>query len=286
MLRIISHNRNKRSRSTVRVALALVFAIALALVAAPNQQIPRALAATTVVVTPDNLNGWVFDGDGTVGGSGSFVAGPGTPPLSSGSARLMLTTAASSEILVLPGNLGLALSTITKLQYSSYRSSVDAGNNLALALQLNVDYDPADTLDGWQGRLNYEPYQASGVSGTVIQNTWQTWNPLLGKWWASGAPGNSACPQAAPCTWAQVLATYPNIRIHPNALFGALQFKAGSNWAGFDGNVDAFTIGVNNVDTTYDFEPETQCTTTCYVNDASGDDTFGGGSFVRAKKTI
>ena len=49
------------------------------------------------------------------------------------------------------------------------------------------------------------------------------------------------------------------------------------NWAGFDGNLDGFTIGLDGVDTTVDFEPEPQCTTTCYVSSTSGDDTFGGG---------
>jgi hypothetical protein len=51
-----------------------------------------------------------------------------------------------------------------------------------------------------------------------------------------------------------VLSYFPNAGIH--SAFGAVLFKAGSGWlAGFDGNVDAFTIGVGGSDTTYDFEP-------------------------------
>ncbi|MCZ7567881.1 MAG: right-handed parallel beta-helix repeat-containing protein [Ardenticatenaceae bacterium] len=117
------------------------------------------------------------------------------------------------------------------------------------------------------------------------QNSWQTWNPLTGKWWASGAPGNSLCPQSSPCTTAQVLTTWPNTGLRSDD--GFLWFKAGGPWSsGFDGNVDAFTIGVNGVETTYDFEPETLCTTTCYVNAATGNDAFGGDTPGSAKKTI
>jgi parallel beta-helix repeat protein len=284
---VTPQDRNKRSLSGLRIALVLLFATALALGAAPNQQLPSALAATTVVVSPESLNGWAFDGDGTTGGAGSFVAGPATSPLGSGSARLVLDgTTTSRELLRTFAFAGTRFDQITNLEYSSYRSSADAGNNLALALQFDTDYNLTDGITAWQGRLVYEPYQANGAGGTVVQNTWQTWNPLdaNARWWASGAPGNSLCPQAAPCTWAQVLINWPNAGLR--ASIGGLQFKAGGPAPSFDGNVDAFTIGVSGNNNTYDFEPEPQCTITCYVNSASGDDTFGGASAARAKKTI
>src|SRR3954447_13655966 len=139
---VTPQDRNKRSLPALRIMLGLVFATALALGAAPNQQLPRALAATTVVVSPESLNGWAFDGDQTVGGTGSFVAGPATPPLGSGSARLVLDGSTTSrELLRTFAFAGTRLNQITKLEYSSYRSSADAGNNLALSLQLDTDYD-------------------------------------------------------------------------------------------------------------------------------------------------
>ncbi len=49
---------------------------------------------------------------------------------------------------------------------------------------------------------------------------------------------------------------------------GGLNLKAGSGWTNFDGNADNLTVGVNHVDTTYDFEAETpipQCSTSCGV---------------------
>ena len=193
-----------------------------------------------------------------------------------------LATALTSDRSLLanddPAYGGLRFDAITNLQYSTYRSSVDSGNNLAIALQFDVDYDVTDSTTSFQGRLVFEPYWT--FPGGVHQNTWQTWNPLAGKWWGSSASpkvGNATvaqlCPQSSPCTWAQVLADYPNAGTLPAPNAGFL-FKAGSSWPGFVGNVDDFTIGVNGNDTTYDLEPVT-CTTDCYVS-PSGNDTNSG----------
>ncbi|NWF67581.1 MAG: cadherin-like domain-containing protein, partial [Chloroflexi bacterium] len=174
---------------------------------------------------------------------------------------------------------GTRLDTITNLQYSTYQSS--AIPLLALTLQFDMDYDLTDTNTVWQGRLVFEPY----FSGTVTPGTWQTWTPLTGVWWASSAPGNTQCPQASPCTWAQVLNFFPNAGLRANV--GALQFKAGGPWlGGFDGSVDAFIIGVSGSNTTFNFEPETPCTTVCYVDAVNGNDTYGGDTISSAKRTI
>jgi nitrous oxidase accessory protein NosD len=186
---------------------------------------------------------------------------------------------------VLPGYAGVSLSQITTLSYDTYRSSIDPGNNLAIALQVNIDFSTTDLNTGFQGRLIFEPYQ--GIGGNVSQNTWQNWNALNGHWWASrtnALGSNGLCPQSSPCTWNQVLMNWPTARIHP--ALGAVVFKAGSNWAVFDGNVDNFTLGVSGTNTTYDFEPETNCTTVCYVNGATGNNSFGGDTPATAKKTI
>jgi hypothetical protein len=58
-----------------------------------------------------------------------------------------------------------------------------------------------------------------------------------------------------PCTWQQVLTAFPNAGIRNTTTSGFL-FKAGGPWSpGFDGNVDAFKIGIRSFRTTYDFEP-------------------------------
>ena len=73
------------------------------------------------------------------------------------------------------------------LSYSTYRQTADAGNNLAIALQFNLDHDvtalndgnPVNGFEDFQGRLVYEPYQTFG--GGVTQGAWQAWTAHSGK---------------------------------------------------------------------------------------------------------
>jgi hypothetical protein len=222
---------------------------------------------TSTVVSPNNMHGWVFFEDNAGGpGSGNFVVGPPTPPLRTGSAHFLLNgnagpaPPADRQNLATLAYAGTRFDQITNLEYSTYRSSVDAGNNLAISLQFDVDYDLTDGINNFQGRVVFEPYQ--GINGNVPQNTWQTWHPLTsGAWWATRAPGNGPCGQATPCTWAQFLLLFPNSGVHTdtgNGL-GLTHFRAGSPWPNFEGNVDAFTIGVAGSDTTWDFEPTDPC---------------------------
>jgi hypothetical protein len=76
-----------------------------------------------------------------------------------------------------------------------------------------------------------------------------------GNWWFTRSPGNDAanCPQGNPCTWSEVKVKFPNAGILSSQ--PVVLLKAGSGWSNFDGNVDAFTIGVTGSNTTYDFEP-------------------------------
>ncbi|HET8526437.1 MAG TPA: PxKF domain-containing protein [Actinomycetota bacterium] len=237
---------------------------------------------TTIVVDPANMNGWAFFNESGASGSGGFQPGPGTAPVGDGSVRLTVGDAASGHGIGVAGYGGTRLDDITRLEYRTYRSSFDAGNNLAIAFQFPVDADLTDGNTGWQGRLVFEPYQGAG--GAVLEDTWQHWDMLTGKWWATGAPVNGACPQAAPCSWAALLAQFPDAGVHP--AFGGILLKAGSGWASFEGNVDRLTLGVDGTETVFDFEPEEQCTTTCFVNGTTGDDAFGGTTSGTAKKTI
>jgi hypothetical protein len=59
-------------------------------------------------------------------------------------------------------------------------------------------------------------------------------------------------------TWAQIVSAYPGATLADSAPgVGGMRFTSGLASAGnhFDTNIDAFTIGVNGTDTTYDFEP-------------------------------
>ncbi len=270
--------------------LGVVIAVALAsasfAVVAAN---PAGATTTQVTVGQGNVSlfpspttDWVSNDDNTnAPGDVSFVAGPATPPAGNGSARIGVAnspTAASDLVYLNTANASTKFSQITSLQYSTYRSSVDAGNNLAVTLQFNVDYDTTDANTNWQGRVVFEPYFTAG-SGNVVQNTWQTWSPLAGKWWMTGNPivgnttGTKACPQSSPCTWSQLLVAYPNSGFNPGQPFVNLKGGSAGSWPGFVGNVDALTLGVGGNNTVFDFEPT--CTTDCYVATTGNDNATG-----------
>ena len=219
-----------------------------------------AQAASTVVVTQSNMQGWSFVNDQTDGpGNGTLVSGPATPPFIEGSAQLTTSSGSDGQIITKATLAGTKISNITNLSYTTYQNASNSSNATALGLQLNIDKDVTDADNSWQGRMIYEPYLNNG--GTVPLGTWNTWDALSsgnGKWWFSKSnPGQafaaSGCTMASPCTLTQIETMYPNIGIHPT--LGAVSFKAGSGWTGnFSGNVDSFTVGVSGNDTTYDFD--------------------------------
>lgn len=268
-------------KRVVRFALLSILAASLLVVYSQTRSVA---AATEVTVKPSTLSdaGWgVFVETGTA--DGEFVNGPAAAPAGSGSARLTTSTGDGGVALIGGAEYaGTRLDEITTLVYSTYQAADSTSVAQAVTLQFNIDADLTDEDDSWQGRLVFEPY----YSETVVKESWQTWDPMTqGRWWGSGAAIAAQCAIGSPCTWAEVLTNFPNAGIHGS--LGAVVLKAGSGWpAGFDGNVDALTIGVNGDDTTYDFEPETVCTTTCYVDAINGDDSFGGDTPDSAKQTI
>ena len=206
-------------------------------------------AKELVTVSPADLRGWGFLQE-TATGTGSFATGPATPPSGTGGARLRVTSTTGGVLVGTVQFAGTRLDAIRAMRYNTYQPTTNPGTVQAISLQLDVDYDVTDSNTAWQGRLVFEPYRAN----TVTKGTWQAWDPLAGKWWATGNPGKVKCPQATPCTWAKVLQEFPNAGIR--ATVGGLSFKAGSGWPGpWDGYVDAFAIVVGETPTAFDFEP-------------------------------
>ncbi|MFC3096152.1 hypothetical protein DRW07_05415 [Alteromonas sediminis] len=209
-------------------------------------------SAAVITVTPDDMNGWVPFAEGGPGGSVHFVSGPGTPPLGTGSAQFTLDTNTSGMVLGF-GLSDVRLDALTALNYSTYNT---VGNNtISAALQFNIDYDLTDNALNWQGRLVYEPY----YDNQVQDGMWQTWDALAGRWWMTGNPiandtaSAQICGIGAPCSIADILNAFPNAGLHSS--FGAVLFKAGSGWAaGSQVAVDAFTLGIDGQNTTFDFE--------------------------------
>jgi hypothetical protein len=105
----------------------------------------------------------------------------------------------------------------------------------------------------------------------VTASTWQYWDPLstTSGWWSTADPivGGidvlPVCTQAHSCSWTELTSLYLNARVRPVvgqlagiATAGRMWLKAGGGWVGgFDGNVDALTVGIDSADVTYDFEP-------------------------------
>ncbi len=227
---------------------------------------------STTTVTNTNPEGWEFNSDRNTWtmGIGEYVNGPALAPLGLGSARI--TTVTNDDRTKLRKYLaaGTQISDITTIRYSTYRAE-PTGGALTLAFQFDVNFTgtPIDAAKA-DARLVYEPYHTQQAS--ILDDAWQEWDALndaagtgTGAWWLAG-PNPSVCPQANPCTWSEVNIAYPDLQISAESLEntidtqGAMLFKAGGSWAGFDGNVDRLVIaiknGLNTHTTTYDFEPE------------------------------
>ncbi|RMF31373.1 MAG: type IV pilin [Candidatus Nitrosothermus koennekii] len=200
-----------------------------------------------IVVSSSNMNGWKFIQESGDSGSASVISGYDTPPLGSGSARFVIGDSDDGWTLLLSNTYDVVrLDEITKLEYSSYVASASY-DTITIALHFDIDDDVTDDDDSWKSRLIYEPRYTE----TIEEDRWQTWNPMTeGKWWGTNSPVSDKCSWAKACSWDEVLDAFPNAGIKVKVLL-----KAGSGWKSFDGSVDAFTIGINNINTTYDFEP-------------------------------
>ena len=171
-------------------------------------------AGCKVVVTPTAPHTWAFLNEGA-SGTGYLTNGPGIPPSGRGSALLTVDSTGRENVGTLYFK-GQALSSITKLQYSTYQAFSGSPNESA-TLQFDVDYDSTDSSTAYQGRLVYIP----SASAAIVANTWQTWDtltgPASGEWYssASGISPNRPivgdarqedppCDQTNYCTWAEV----------------------------------------------------------------------------------
>ncbi len=139
---------------------------------------------TTVVISPDSMQGWFFHDDGHVPpGNGELVTGPETPPMGLGSVHLELGELTSGMTIQLIDFRATPLAEIDNLEYSTYVNP-DSIVTVAISLQFNIDDDLTDGDNKWKGRLVFEP-PYYGKTAKVIKGEWQTWHPIEeeGKWW-------------------------------------------------------------------------------------------------------
>ena len=209
--------------------------------------IGTASAATTVIVTPTNTQGW-STADTRPGGAVTYVAGDA--PAGGGSASLQLTTdlTTTSKAQYLH-NTSTPLSSISNLSYWTKQVSApfpgaDPSYQLPSCLNGVVG---TSTCSGFT-TLVFEPYQ--GGLGPVVPGAWQQWNVSQGLFWSSrtvvcsngtvvGTPGGPAA-----YTLAQIKTMCPSAVV---VQFGV---NIGSNNPGYTVRTDL----VNFNGTTYNFE--------------------------------
>ncbi|HEV2800698.1 MAG TPA: thrombospondin type 3 repeat-containing protein [Pyrinomonadaceae bacterium] len=229
----------------------------------------RLLTNTPVLVTNANLQGWQPQVSASPAPTPSvrFEQGPGTPPLGTGSVELSVGPNGNSAAQMRSTHYnGVSLGDITALTYSTYVSTPGSGGQAPYII-LNLDTTGDTTVDD---QLFFEPvYQNGTYSGDAVPNQcgnnpncvvvgqWQTWNARVGGWWAVSA-GTGGPPLV---TLDSYFATHPTARIINSANgAGGLRFVTGfgaPTWNNFVGNIDAVTVGVNQNETTFNFEPDT-----------------------------
>jgi|GEM_PF-4556979 len=216
--------------------------------------VKQADLATDFAQVMSNPGKWLFynDENDTIDSSlGSFVNGPATAPLSSGSAQITVTGTERKNLSTYQFS-GKPLSTISVMKYSTYNPSAGNGGstNRSGFLFFNVDFNGTDT---WQRRLVYVP----SSNGTVLQNTWQEWDAISSgnaKWVYSGATwpvtGQAGTTEK---TWNQILTDYPSARIRVTD--SQLGIRVGEPYAnGYTENIDAFKFTETTHSKTFDFE--------------------------------
>ena len=187
-------------------------------------------------------------------GTGSFILGPGTPPLGNGSFQISTPTSADKGFLYNFDHVGTSLADIASISYRTYVSSPGSDSRQAPSLNIQIDINGGTYQVGDFATLVFEPvYNTSQADVTL--NTWQTWDAInsgSASWWATGS--SSLCPPAGTfCTWNDVLTRYPNATI-----LGGFGVNQGSYNAGLVGAFDALEIGYGGNSITYDFE-DTSC---------------------------
>lgn len=200
-------------------------------------------AATTIVVTPTNTQGW-STADTRPGGEVNFVT-DATAPAGVGALQLKTSTTTTAKAQYLH-SANTPLSSVTDLSYYTKQNSATFPEG-APSYQLITFLTGTST--GFT-TLVFEPYQ-NPLQGPVVTNTWQQWDVDQGLFWSTrtvvcpngtilGTPGGPAS-----YTLAQINA------ICPNATVGGYGVNIGSNNPGYDVLTDLFNFN----GTIYDFEP-------------------------------
>ncbi len=222
-----------------------------------------ALAATTVVVTPSNTQGW-STADTRPGGAVNFIADSTTP---SGVGALQLTTDATNAAKAqYMHDTNTPLSSVTDLSYYTKQNSASfVGGDPSYQLAVYLDGTPATFTT-----FVYEPYE----NGVVTPGVWQQWDVDAGQFWSSRTVTSGGCATVAGAGGAPFYTLAQIKTMCPNAVVVGFGVNVGT----FNPSYDVETDLVNFNGTVYDFEPfqtatdATQCKNGGWQNvkDSSG----------------
>lgn len=231
-------------------------AVALATGAALFGGAATANADTTVNVTSTSTPGWITLNQ--TGGIGSLVSGPAAAPLGWGSFKLDTSTSnVNAKVQFQTDRFrGTALSSITGIGYSTYRTSPAYGSASNASLNLVASLNSAIPF----ATLVYEPYWQTGGNNGILNDQWQNWDAYAGKWWSSRIPG---CGDGSPCSWSTIVSMYPSATIYNVAGSPTFGLNQGTYNAGAVSYADALYLSVNGEKTTFNFDPSDTIAPTC-----------------------
>lgn len=197
-----------------------------------------AFAASTVVVTPTNTQGW-STADTRPGGAVNFITDP-TSPLPTGALQLTTDATTTSKAQYLHAAT-TPIADVTQLGYATKQVSAPFAG-------ADASYQLPALLNGTTGFTTfvYEPYQ----NGVVTPGVWQTWDVAAGQFWSSRSV---TCSNGAVVAGGGGVPFYTLDQIKtmcPEAVVQGFGVNIGSNNPSY--NVEADAVSFNG--TTYNFE--------------------------------
>ncbi len=225
---------------------------------------PADMATSTADVISTPTKWFFYDdvADAIDNAIGSFVAGPATAPVGTGSAEIAVTGSQRRNLATYQFS-GTKLGDINTLKFSTYNRSTGNGGGSSRSAYLNFNVDFTGTSSTWQRRIGFVPSQ----NGTVVQDSWKEWDAIQNgqaMWFYSGAtwPTTATGPDAGLVgvsgstlrSWNTLLADYPGIRVLTGDSW--LGLRVGEPYAdGYTENLDKFVLGTTSSVTTWNFDP-------------------------------
>jgi hypothetical protein len=142
-----------------------------------------AMAAGVIVITPAHQDSW-GTGDTRTGGAVQFVA-DATAPLGTGALQLTTDATATAKAQYLhPATVAIA--DVTEMSYYTRQVSASfTGGDASYQFIVDLNGEGA----GGFSTFVFEPYE----NGTVVNDTWQSWDVDAGQMWSSRSFSEGTC---------------------------------------------------------------------------------------------